>query len=94
MPRLNKLIEQIETNLQIKYPSHRIVEEIIYYIKQKTKDIHPAVNFTFEKNGEDFLKIYIEGLGTVVPFFKTLDTLLIHIHEKEEMQTKEKYRLK
>ena len=90
MPRLNKLIEQIEINLQIKYPSHRIVEEIIYHIKQKMKDIHPAVNFTFEKNGEDFLKIYIEGLGTVEPFFKTLDTLLIHIQEKEEMQAKEK----
>ena len=79
----NKLIERIETNLQIKCPSPRFVEEIIHYLKQKLAEIHPSLNITFEQDG-DSLKINIKCTGTAKPFLKTLDVLLIHIRGKKD----------
>jgi len=43
------------------------------------------VNINFEKDGEDTLKINIEGRGIVEPFLKTLDILLISVHEKKRI---------
>jgi hypothetical protein len=83
MTEPNKLIERIETNLQIKCPSPRFVQEIIHYLKQKLVDIHPSLNITFEQDG-DSLKININCIGTANPFLKALDVLLIHIREKKD----------
>ncbi|MFX1518640.1 MAG: hypothetical protein ACFFCD_01765 [Promethearchaeota archaeon] len=91
MTKRDKLIEGIETTIQIKYPSSSAVEEIIDYVKQNTIDIQPAMNIAFKQNGEGSLKIIIESIGTVELFLKTLDTLLIYIREKEEMLNKKSY---
>ena len=42
------------------------------------------MNINFEKDGEDTLKINIEGRGIVEPFLKTLDILLISVHGKKK----------
>jgi hypothetical protein len=84
MTKRDKLIERIKTNLQIKYPSSSIVEEIIEYLKQRTIEIHHTMNINFEQNGDGVLKIHIEGIGTVESFLKTLDMLLVRIREIEK----------
>jgi len=88
------LFKQIEVKLKIKYQSPRFVEEMLLYLKEKEMESHPTVNITFEQNDDDFLKIHVESIDSVEPFLKTLDTLLIHIREKEEMQSKGKYHSK
>ncbi len=89
MIKLDKLTERIEMNIEIKYSSPIFVKDLITYLNQKTTEIHPTVNITFEKN-EHYLKINLECTGAVETFLKTLDMLLIHIREKEELQNKKK----
>lgn len=81
----DKLFKQIEVKLKIKYQSPRFVEEMLLYLKKKGMKSHPTVNITFEQNDDDFLKIHVESMDSVEPFLKTLDTLLVHIREKEEI---------
>ena len=94
MPKkIDKLIEQIEAELKIKYPSPRFVEEIFLYLKEKVLERHPTVNLNFEQSDDDFLKINVEGKELVEPFLKILDTLLIQIREKEEIENEKKRQL-
>jgi len=86
----DKLIEQINAKLKIKYPSPRFMEEIFLHLKEKGMEDHPTVNITFEQNDYDFLKINVEATEPVEPFLKTLDTLLIQIREKEEIDNEKK----
>ena len=87
----DKLIEQIEAELTIKYPFPSLAEEIFLYIKEKVLERHPTVNITFEKSDDDFLKINVVGKELVEPFLKILDTLLIQIREKEETINEKKH---
>jgi len=86
----DKLIERITGKLKIKYQSPSFVDEIILHLKEKGTEDHTAVNITFEQNDDDFLKINIEATESVEPFLKTLDTLLIQIREKEEIDNEKK----
>jgi hypothetical protein len=88
MTKRDKLIERIKTNIQIKYPSSSAVEEIINYVKQKTIELHPTVNIVFEQSRDGGLEIIVKGRGTVEPFLKTLDKLLVHIREIEKNETR------
>ena len=84
----DKLIEQTKAKLKIKYPSPRFVKDIFLYLKEKGMEDHPTLNINFEQNDDDFLKINVEATESVKLFLKTLDTLLIHIREKEEIDNK------
>ncbi len=90
----DKLIKRIKAKLKINYQSPSFVDEMLLYLKEKGMESHPTVNITFEQNDDDFLKIHVESIDSVEPFLKTLDSLLIHIREKEEMQSKEKHHTK
>jgi hypothetical protein len=91
MPKkIDKLIDQIEAELKIKYPSSGFVEEIFLYLKEKGMKTHPTVNITIEQSDDDFLKINVEGKELVEPFLEILDTLLIRIREKEEIVNEKK----
>ena len=86
----DKLIEQIKAELKIKYPSPRFVEEIFLHLKEKEMEDHPAVKITFKQNDDEFVKINVEATESVEPFLKTLDTLLIQLREKEEIDNENK----
>lgn len=86
----DKFIEQIKAKLKIEYPSPRFVEEIFIHLKETEMEDHPTVNITFEQNDDEFVKINVEATESVEPFLKTLDTLLIQLREKEEIDNEKK----
>ncbi len=82
-----KMIERIKTNLQIRYPTSQDIEELIQYLKPKLIAVNRAVNISFEQNNNE-LQVTIESSGETKTLLDALDSLLIHIREKEEIQTK------